>query len=59
MVALMSDTVNLRSDPTPTSNPVSAAIVIAPVVVSAASALRKFPPAIILAEVFVVLLTFT
>ena len=48
------ETVIDNSCPPPTINPVSVSIVIAPVVVSAASALKKFPPAINDDELFVV-----
>ena len=53
-VTLLLETVTENSCASPTINPVSASIVIAPVVVSAASALKKLPPAIIEDDVFVV-----
>ena len=47
-------TVTVNSCASPTIIPESVSIVNAPVVVSAASALKKFPPAINDAELFVV-----
>ena len=49
----------VNSCSSPTNKPASASMVKAPVVVSAASALKKLPPAITVAEVFVVPLTST
>ena len=45
-VTLLLETVTVNSCASPTNRPASASIVIAPVVVSAASDLKKFPPAI-------------
>ena len=54
-VTWFDETLIVNSCASPTINPVSSSIVNAPVVVSAASALKKFPPAITVPEVLVTL----
>ena len=53
-VTLLLETVTVYSCESPTINPESESIVNAPVVVSAASALKKLPPEINVPELFVV-----